>query len=330
MSLFSDKTAPKGVQANNGGVSGKTPARFVTIDAEMAERRLDNFLMAELKGLPRSHIYKMIRSGEVRVNKGRIKPARRLLEGDIVRIPPVQLATEVAKQPLQNPDWINKYIIYKDDDVIALNKPSGLAVHGGSGISAGLIELMRAANPQERSLELVHRLDRATSGCILVARKRSSLRYLHEAFREGGVKKSYLTLLDGRLSSGTQDVRLALEVHTREGGERHVSVSEKGKPAHTRFIPLSVYSEATYCKVDLFTGRTHQIRVHAEAIGHPVLGDARYGNPESNALRKLKLKRLFLHAAVLEYPERNGHGTVMIQAPMGEELNAALNRLDKM
>ena len=330
MSSSTDKTAPKGVQTNNGVVSAKTPARFVTIDAEMAERRLDNFLMAELKGLPRSHIYKMIRSGEVRVNKGRIKPARRLLEGDIVRIPPVQLATEVAKQPPQNPEWINKYIIYKDDDVIALNKPSGLAVHGGSGISAGLIELMRAANPQERSLELVHRLDRSTSGCILVARKRSSLRYLHEAFREGGVKKSYLTLLEGRLSSGTQDVKLALEVHTRQGGERHVSVSEKGKSAHTRFIPLSVYSEATYCKVDLFTGRTHQIRVHAEAIGHPVLGDDRYGNPESNALRKLKLKRLFLHAAVLEYPERNGHGTVMIQAPMGEELNAALNRLDKM
>jgi 23S rRNA pseudouridine955/2504/2580 synthase len=330
MSSASDKTGNNAASANAGKALPKIPARFVTIGADMAERRLDNFLMGELGGLPRSHIYKMIRSGEVRVNKGRIKPAHRLLEGDIVRIPPVQLAPERAAAAPENPEWINKYIIYRDDDVIAINKPSGLAVHGGSGISSGLIELLRAANPQEHSLELVHRLDRSTSGCLLVARRRSSLRYLHEAFREGDVKKSYLALLEGRLASGTQDVKLPLEVHTRKGGERHVTVSETGKPAHTRFIPLSVHSEATYCKVDLFTGRTHQIRVHAQAIGHPVLGDERYGTEDSNAQRKLKLKRLFLHAAVLEYPERNGHGTVMIQAPLGEELTATLNRLEKM
>ncbi len=317
----------------NSGLSGaqptKTPARFVTVDSDTAERRIDNFLLAELKGLPRSRVYKMIRSGEVRVNKGRIKPSHRLSDGDIVRIPPVVQSTEPSKAP-ENSAWINKYIIYQDADVIAVNKPSGLAVHGGSGISAGLIELLRAANPQEKSLELVHRLDRSTSGCILVARKRSSLRYLHEAFREGAVKKSYLTLLEGRLASGSQDVKLPLEVHTRKGGERHVTVSDSGKPAHTRFIPLGIHAEATYCKVDLFTGRTHQIRVHAQSLGHPVLGDDRYGNPDSNAQRKLKLKRLFLHAAVLEYPDRNGNGDIMIEAPLGEELSAVLNRLDKM
>ncbi len=334
MSHRSDKPSsrPSGKASFETGAkpAEKTAARFVTIDAERADQRLDNYLMAQLKGLPRSRIYKMIRSGEVRVNKGRIKPAHRLVEGDMVRIPPVTLQPVSDKPELDNPNWINKYIIYQDADVIALNKPTGLAVHGGSGISSGLIELLRAANPQEHSLELVHRLDRSTSGCLLVARKRSSLRYLHEAFREGNIRKTYLTVLEGRMPAGAEDVKLSLEVKNRQGGERHVVVSNKGKSAHTRFTPLSTYREATYCKVDLFTGRTHQIRVHSAAIEHPVLGDDRYGNAESNITRKLKLKRLFLHASVLEYPERNGDGTVMIQAPLGEELSAALNRLDKM
>jgi len=301
---------------------------MVTIDSESADRRIDNFLMAELKGLPRSRIYKIIRGGEVRVNKGRIKPAYRLSEGDIVRIPPVRVSEQKLGKP-DSPEWINKYIVYQDSDVIAINKPSGLAVHGGSGISFGLIELLRAANPHEKSLELVHRLDRSTSGCLLVAKKRSSLRYLHEAFRENTIKKTYLTVLEGRLASGTEDVTLPLLVDHRQNGERHVVVSDKGKKAHTRFHPLTIYNEASYMRVELFTGRTHQIRVHAAALGHPVLGDERYGDPDANITRKIKLKRLFLHASALEYPERNGEGTVMIQAPLGEELNAALNRLEK-
>lgn len=305
-----------------------TKVRMLTVEADMADRRLDNLLMSELKGVPRSRIYKLIRGGEVRVNKGRCKPAQRLVEGDVVRIPPVRTAAAQSRPDADSSAWINKYIIYKDADVIAVNKPSGLAVHGGSGISAGLIELLRAANPAEKSLELVHRLDRDTSGCLLIARKRSSLRYLHEAFREGTVNKTYLTVLEGRLASGTQDVKLSLETKHRQNGERHVVVSEKGKKAHTRFIPLSPYGEATYTKVQLFTGRTHQIRAHAAAIGHPVLGDERYGNPDCEAVRKLKVKRLFLHAAVLEYPERNGEGTRLIEAPMDDQLSAVLNRLE--
>jgi len=307
-----------------------TKVRFLTVDADSADRRLDNLLLSELKGVPRSKIYKIIRSGEVRVNKGRCKPATRLNEGDVVRIPPVRTAEAAPKPDGSSAAWINKYIIHKDADVIAVNKPAGLAVHGGSGVSAGLIELLRAANPAEKSLELVHRLDRDTSGCLLVARKRSSLRYLHEAFREGNVKKTYLAVLEGPLSSGTQDVKLPLETRNRQNGERHVVVSDNGKKAHTRFVPLSPYRLATYTKVDLFTGRTHQIRAHAQAIGHPVLGDSRYGTEDSEADRKLKVKRLCLHAAVLEYPDRHGEGTVMIEAPLDEQMSAVVNRLDKI
>jgi len=320
---------PSKTAANTPESAAAAPqVRFLTVDGDMAERRLDNLLLSELKGVPRSKIYKIIRSGEVRVNKGRCKPSQRVSEGDVVRIPPVRLGEAKPQPDEASAGWINKYIIYKDADVIALDKPAGLAVHGGSGISAGAIELLRAANPAEKSLELVHRLDRDTSGCLLIARKRSSLRYLHEAFRENAVQKTYLTMLEGRLAAGTQDVKLPLEVRNRQNGERHVVVSDNGKAAHTRFIPLSPHREATYTKVELFSGRTHQIRVHAQALGHPVLGDSRYGNKGCEAERKLKVKRLFLHAAVLEYPDRRGEGTVLIEAPLDEQLSAILNRLE--
>ena len=304
---------------------------MVDVAVEEAGQRLDNFLLRQVAGVPKTRIYRAIRKGEVRVNKGRAKPEYRVQAGDAVRIPPLS-ARESETPAKPSKGWeqrIRDAVLIDNADLLVINKPTGLAVHGGSGISSGLIELLRAANPQEHHLELVHRLDRSTSGCLLVARKRSSLRYLHEAFREGYIRKTYLTLLEGQMSGGIENVKLSLEVKNRQAGERHVVVSSRGKSAHTRFTPLSLYSEATYCKVDLFTGRTHQIRVHSAAIGHPVLGDQRYGNSKSDVARKLKLKRLFLHASVLEYPERNGKGTVMIQAPLGDELSATINRLDK-
>ncbi len=305
----------------------KTAARQVTVDADSAGRRLDNFLLAELKGLPRTRIYRMIRKGEVRVNKGRCKPVRRLAEGDVVRIPPVlqEPASEAAVSDPRRAAWIKQRILYEDDCLLVLDKPSGLAVHGGSGINLGAIELLRAARPDCRYLELAHRLDRDTSGCLLVAKKRSALRRLHEQLREGQTEKTYLALVIGAWSGGSRAVSLPLQVEHRRNGERHVRTSPDGKPALTKFHPQERFANAALCSVDLLTGRTHQIRVHAAAIGHPVAGDTRYGETDDSGSGGFD--RLMLHAGSIAFTHPGEGRPVEFSAPLPESFTAALNRL---
>jgi 23S rRNA pseudouridine955/2504/2580 synthase len=307
----------------------KTPARFVTIAADMADRRLDNFLLAELKGLPRTRVYRMIRGGEVRVNKGRVKPSYRLIAGDRVRIPPHVSAVrqERIAAPAQASAIVER-IIYEDGALLVLDKPSGLAVHGGSGISFGAIELLRAARTEGRFLELVHRLDRDTSGVLLFAKKRSALRRLHEQFRDSGVSKLYTALLHGRWEGGGRSIDLPLEVKHRKNGERFVRVSHSdgGKPALSHFSLQQNYSAHCLMDVRIETGRTHQFGVHAAELKHPVVGDTRYAPDQSNPEG---VRRLFLHAAELTIEHPDTGARCSFSAPLEAKLSAALEHLDQ-
>lgn len=307
--------------------------RTVQVSEDRDGQRLDNFLLGQLKGAPKSLIYKIIRSGQVRVNGGRGKPERKLAAGDSVRIPPVQLnAGEPGEAPapgLQRA--LERSIVFEDDRLLALDKPSGLASHGGSGIRFGAIEALRALRPQQ-SLELVHRLDRDTSGLLVVAKKHSALRELQALLREdhgAGIEKRYLTLLTGRMPDGVMSVDAPLHVGLRQGGERHVQVSGGGKPSSSHFRLLERRGGQSYCEVRIETGRTHQIRVHAQHIGHPVAGDDKYGDVEAN--RRLReragLKRLFLHAASLQFALDGGRTPYVLNAPLASDLSAVLDAL---
>lgn len=301
--------------------------RIVTVTADSADRRLDNFVMSELKGLPRTRIYRLIRKGEVRVNKGRTKPAYRVAEGDQVRIPPVHGLKDGSKSTVSpaRAGWIAEHIIHEDDHLLVLDKPSGLAVHGGSGVSLGAIELLRAARPDAHFLELVHRLDRDTSGCLLVAKKRSALRRMHEAFREGQVSKIYRALLAGSWQNGKRQVDMPLVTDNRRNGERYVRPGAEGKEAVTRFFPEQLFRNAALLRVELLTGRTHQIRVHSAAIGHPVAGDERYGSD----WRPAGLKRLFLHASELALAHPGTGQTIKFESALDAELRSVLAKLDE-
>ena len=315
-----------GKKASDSSLASTGP-RLVEVEADAVGRRLDNFLISALKGLPRARVYRMIRSGEVRVNKGRSKPSYHLAAGDIVRIPPVR-GLEKNAEPYVSPgraDWLKTCVIYEDDYLLVLNKPSGLAVHGGSGVSLGAIELLRSTRPDCHYLELVHRLDRDTSGCLLIAKKRSSLRALHAEFRDGHVEKIYYALLTGRWKGGDREVALPLLTEHREGGERHVRTGADGKTAVTRFFPQKRYDDAVFMQVELLTGRTHQIRVHAAAIGYPVAGDERYG---SGAALPTGLRRLFLHAGKLGFRHPGSQEWITLEAPLGADLQAVLARID--
>jgi 23S rRNA pseudouridine955/2504/2580 synthase len=313
----------------------KSAARLVTIDQDEADRRLDNFLLSRLKGVPRSRIYKMIRSGEVRVNKGRAKPDRRLCDGDRVRIPPVRTRAAVAttRRGSDSVRWLEDRIIYEDRDLLVLDKPSGLAVHGGSGIDFGAIEMLRMLRPERDKLELVHRLDRDTSGCLLVAKRRPALRRLHELFRLGEVQKCYTTLLLGFWKGGNQNVDAPLLTTERRNGERHVRVSDEGKPARTRFVPETYFGQtrvgAQLTSVELDTGRTHQIRVHAAHLGHPVAGDRRYGPEDDPIVREFGLTRLFLHASTLVFESPGGDRVIRAECPLDEGLSAVLEKIGR-
>lgn len=308
--------------------------QFVEISVDHAGQRIDNYLMCQLNGVPRSLVYRIVRKGEVRVNKGRIKPEYRLKAGDIVRIPPVRQAEK--KEPGQAPDkllqQIQSRILFEDKRILIINKPSGLAVHGGSGLSFGLIEILRQLRPDDKSLELVHRLDRDTSGCLIIAKKRSALRRLHEQLREGSMDKRYMTLIKGKWKGRSKWVDAPLLKNVIQSGERLVFVDQKGKDARTQFIPYSVSEEASLMSVKLDTGRTHQIRVHAQHLGMPIAGDTKYGDDEFNREMKNKgLKRLFLHAASLKFhlpdPETGEEIPMSIEAPLDEDLVNALKRL---
>lgn len=301
----------------------------VTAGEDEAGRRLDNFLLGRLKGVPRAHVYRLIRSGEVRVNKRRVQASYRLLAGDEVRVPPVW---QSAEAPTPGPgrvraDWIEPLILHEDAEVIVLNKPSGLAVHGGSGVSLGAIELLRGLRGARAALELVHRLDRDTSGCLLIAKRPATLRALHAQFREGQVDKRYLALLIGRWPGRARTVDAPLATDERRGGERHVRVDAAGKAAISHFVPLERFRTAVLAEVHLTTGRTHQIRVHAASIGHPVAGDARYGPPVDPIVKTYGLKRLFLHARLLSFRSPATGEVLTIEAPPGPELTGTLDRL---
>lgn len=306
-------------------------ARTVTVPDDRDGQRLDNFLLGQLKGAPRSLVYKLVRSGQVRVNGGRAKAERKLAAGDEVRIPPVRLGEEAARgaPPPGLLQRIEAAIVYEDARLLALDKPSGVASHGGSGISFGAIETLRALRPGQ-TLELAHRLDRDTSGLLVVAKKRSVLAELQALMRRpGGMRKRYLTLLVGRLPDGTLSVDAPLHMGLRQGGERHVQVDPDGKPSLSHFRVLERRGGHSYCEVRIDTGRTHQIRVHARHIGHPVAGDDKYGDPEAN--RRLRdragLRRLFLHAASLEFALDEGRAAYTINAPLAPELAEVLDRL---
>lgn len=282
----------------------KTQLQLITIDANFAGQRLDNFLLNKLKNVPKSHIYRLLRKGEVRVNKKRCDPMQRLQENDQVRIPPMWLEETPAKgQPSRNArDLLLSRIIYEDAGLLVINKPSGMASHGGSGVNFGVIETLRAARPDIHNLELIHRLDRGTSGCLMLAKKRSMLRKVHELLREGKVIKKYLVLVRGVCHFVEKTVDLPLLKNQLLSGERVVNVDEEGKSTLTIFRPTKLFANASLLEAELHTGRTHQIRVHAAAIGHPVAGDEKYGDPEFNAqMKKFGLNRLFLHAKSINF-----------------------------
>lgn len=304
--------------------------RQVVIDAEYAGQRIDNYLLTLLKGVPRSLIYRILRRGEVRVNKGRIGANYRLRAGDQVRIPPLRLPEPEARPGPGRAllKQLERAILYEDQRLLAIDKPAGVAVHGGSGLSYGVIEGLRKLRPDARHLELVHRLDRDTSGCLLISKKRSALRMLHELLRANRVDKRYLALLAGRWKQARADVEAPLAKNLLSGGERMVRVHPSGKASHTRFQCLESFADATLVEAQLFTGRTHQIRVHAAHLGHPVLGDAKYGDEAANRqMRDLGLRRLFLHAHSLAFDWPGESGGFRVQSRLPEELERLLDRL---
>jgi 23S rRNA pseudouridine955/2504/2580 synthase len=305
--------------------AGRPAVEIVVIEEDAAGQRLDNFLLSRLKGVPKSHVYRLLRKGEVRVNKGRARPEYRLETGDAVRLPPVRRSQPDAPTPLGRlaGERLEARILHEDDRLVVLDKPSGIAVHGGSGLSHGVIEALRAARPAAPFLELVHRLDRETSGCLLIAKRRSTLRSLHALLREGQVEKRYLALVKGSWQQG--QVRLEDRLlKSLRGGERMVTVDESGKAAASVFRPVEIAAEASLLEVRIMTGRTHQIRVQAAAAGHPLAGDDRYGDRDFNRrMRAMGLNRLFLHAASVGWEEPGGEWR-SYSAPLPEELRDAM------
>tara|TARA_R110000772_G_scaffold244700_4_gene358014 strand:+ start:19739 stop:20692 length:954 start_codon:yes stop_codon:yes gene_type:complete len=299
--------------------------RLVAVEADYVGQRIDNFLMRELKGVPKSRIYNLLRRGEVRVNKSRAKPDYKLQTGDVVRVPPVRVAVrEESAVPLGLDAGLRSAILYEDAGLLVINKPSGLAVHGGSGISLGLIEALRQMYPEQRHLELVHRLDRDTSGCVMVAKKRSVLKQLHELLKaRKGVDKRYLALVGGKWPARKQQVNAPLQKNVLSSGERMVRVELEGKKSVTEYTLLRRVAGASLIEARPVTGRTHQIRVHCQYAGYPILGDDKYGDDEADAnFRKLGLKRLFLHAHSLAF---NLDGKrISVVAPLPPELEKVL------
>ncbi len=293
-------------------------------------QRIDNFLLKRLPGVPKSHVYRLLRSGQVRVGGGRAKPERKLVQGEEVRIPPVRVADRGT--PVRAPDAVlNKLresIVYEDPHYLAISKPAGLASHGGTGVAYGVIEAARGWGKYE-FLELAHRLDRDTSGVLLLAKSRPALLRAQRAFRDGLSDKRYFALLVGRLQGGAREVDAALVKSRLQGGERYMEIDdEDGKPSRSRFVPQAHYRDATLCEVEIFSGRTHQIRVHALALGHPVAGDRKYGlREEQKTLRDKGLRRMFLHSHFLQLPKDGEFPKLTLSAPMNEELRDFLSQL---
>ncbi|ORT50579.1 pseudouridine synthase [Vibrio sp. qd031] len=311
----------------------RTKVQLIDIDDDMAGQRIDNFLRNHLKSVPKSVVYRIVRKGEVRVNKKRIKVEYKLQPGDVVRIPPVTITEKTDQQPVISTKLnavanLESQIIHEDDHMLILNKPSGLAVHGGSGLKFGAIEALRALRPQARFLELVHRIDRDTSGILLVAKKRSALRHLQAQFREKTVQKYYFALVMGTWKRSDKQVTAPL---LKNEVNSIVRVNPKGKPSDTRFKVLENFDKATLVQASPVTGRTHQIRVHCQYKGHPIAWDDRYGDPRFDAFTKtVGIDRLFLHAANIKFRHPSNDEWMEISAPIEARLEKSLAKLRQL
>lgn len=309
----------------------KESATFLEVGEEGAGQRIDNYLLKTLKGVPKSHVYRILRSGEVRVNKGRVSAERRLAIGDRVRVPPIRVAEPQYQQPVPPRDFS---VVFEDEAMIVIDKPAGVAVHGGSGVDFGVIEQIRRARPQARFLELAHRLDRETSGLLIIGKKRSALTRLHDLFREGGIDKRYLALVKGAWRDKLRNVKLPLLKYLTPEGERRVRVSAEGKEAHSvmrlKGSWKSLLGEFSLLEVELRTGRTHQIRVHLAHLGFPILGDEKYGDFALNRdLQKAGLRRMFLHATSMRIPHPLSGERLSLAAPLPEDLANYLEKIGK-
>lgn len=309
----------------------QTAVQWLEVSPSYEGQRIDNFLRTQLKGVPKSLIYRILRKGEVRVNKGRIKPEYKLQAGDVVRVPPLRLAERSEKEPFAQPilERLEAAIVYEDKGLIVVNKPAGIAVHGGSGVSAGVIEAFRQLRPEAKELELVHRLDRDTSGLLMIAKKRSMLRHLHEQLRGDGVDKRYLALVRGNWPTNKRKISAPLLKNNLRSGERMVEVNPEGKEALTMFKVLTRFGDvATLVEASPITGRTHQIRVHAKHAGHSIAGDPKYGDEEfSKMVRNLGGKRLFLHAYALTITLPDGNN-LSLEAPVEPMWENTLEKLN--
>jgi len=305
------------------GEAGSARVTWLEVGEESAAQRIDNFLFRHLKGVPKSHVYRVLRSGEVRVNSGRVKPEYRLQAGDRVRVPPIRTPERKPQtaKPLDLP------VVFEDAALIVIDKPSGVAVHGGSGVSYGVIESLRAERPQAKFLELAHRLDRDTSGLLIVCKKRSALVELHRMLREGEVEKDYLAVVKGVPAKREFEIRESLHKYVTSQGERRVAVREDGKAAATRARLLKAGPSYSLLELRLLTGRTHQIRVHLAHVGHPILGDDKYGDFELNrALAKEGVKRLFLHAAKLSFGHPLTAAALAFSSPLPGEMKSFMEK----
>jgi 23S rRNA pseudouridine955/2504/2580 synthase len=305
----------------------KDSVTWLEVGEESEGQRIDNFLLRIAKGVPKSHIYRVLRSGEVRVNKGRVQAEYRVKPGDRVRVPPMR----TAERPTQAAVPAREFeIAFEDEALIVVDKPSGTAVHGGSGVSFGVIEQLRRARPLAKFLELAHRLDRETSGLLVVAKKRLALTKLHDMFRDGGINKRYLALVKGRWRNELQHVKLPLHKYLTAEGERRVSVDAEGKAAHSIVRLVARWENFSLVEVELRTGRTHQIRVHLSHLGFPIAGDDKYGDFSLNKdLQKAGLRRMFLHAARLALPHPLSGAPVELESPLPVELRSFTDTLDR-
>jgi len=308
----------------------KDSVTFLEVGEDGVGQRIDNYLLKRLKGVPKSHVYRILRSGEVRINKGRATADRRLAAGDLVRVPPVRIAEKQDGQPAPARDFV---VVFEDEAVVVIDKPAGVAVHGGSGVSYGVIEQMRRARPSARFLELAHRLDRETSGLLLIGKKRSALTRLHDQFRDGVIDKRYFALVKGHWRDQLRNVKFPLLKYLTAEGERRVRVSPDGKDAHS-IMRLqgrwaTTWGEFSLLEVELRTGRTHQIRVHLAHLGFPIVGDEKYGDFSLNRdLQKVGLKRMFLHAASIRLPHPLSGETLALTTPLPAELAQFVGKVE--
>jgi len=307
----------------------KNSATWLDIDEAAEGQRIDNFLVRTLKGVPRTHVYQLLRTGQVRVNSGRVDAAYRVHSGDRVRVPPVRVAERTAR-PAGRPmvPGLAARVAHEDEHILVLDKPAGLAVHGGSGISRGVIEEMRVLRPSLKFLELVHRLDRETSGLLILAKKRAALVSLHAALSAGEVRKIYTLLVKGRFPRGRRQVDASLDKYLLPGGDRRVKVSSSGQQARTIFKRIESAGEYSLLEAELLTGRTHQIRVHAAHLGHPIVGDDKYGDFALNkAMARMGLKRMFLHAARIGFRHPGTGEPMQLEAPLPPDLERFLDEV---